>query len=146
MACFGERSHIQRVDLQTAQPLLNGLGHELGTIVTADGPWHAPHREEFGQCVEDVFARDRTSHLQGQTFPRELVDDRQPLQRRSVRRPIEREVPAPHVILMRRPTKMARVRRTTDGPRFPPDSPHFQAFFPAQPMDPFLVHRPAFTP
>ena len=63
-----------------AKPPAEGVGNERRTVVAADVPWYATHREEFRERVHHVLAGDATIDLQGEASTGVLIDDRQPLQ------------------------------------------------------------------
>ncbi len=85
------------------------MGNELRTVVAADVPWDAAHREELRERIDHVLAGDATIDLQGEAFTGLLIDDGQPLQLAAAHRPVVDEVPTPDVVRAFGPTLVAAV-------------------------------------
>ena len=74
----------RRLDLDHLQPAEDRPRHKLGTVVRAQIPWRAMHAHELRQHLDDASGSNPTGHVDGETLTRELVDDRQALQRAPV--------------------------------------------------------------
>ena len=94
------RLDVQRLHARSRQELADRSGDELRAVVAADVLRHAADGEQLDQHVDHVLGRDPPIDLQRQALPRVLIHDRQPLQRATVGRPIEHEVPGPDVVLV----------------------------------------------
>ena len=113
------RLDVQRLHARLLQPTPDRLGDELRPVVAANVLRNATGAEQVHQHVDHLIRRDAAIHFQRQTFPRVLVDDRQPLQRSSGGRAIVDEVPSPHVVLVLRLSANATVPAMAQTPFFP---------------------------
>ena len=55
----------ERADVYLLMPMPQRLGKELGPVVAANVPGHTTHREQCGERVDHILARDPSVHLQG---------------------------------------------------------------------------------
>ena len=99
--------------------------------------------KELDKNIDDLHGRDASVAFQRHTFSRELVDDRQPLERSPIRGSIVDEVPRPDVVPALRPVARAAVGTASQSSLLPLSSRHFQTFPPPQPVDSLAVHTPA---
>ena len=83
-------------------PAQNRGRHELRTVVGPEIARGAVHADELRQHLNDPPRPDAAGDVDRQAFARELIDDREALQRPTVRARIEDEVVRPHVIHRRR--------------------------------------------
>ena len=117
-------------------PSLHRLGDELRTVVAPDVPWRIADRRQLVQHRHHIPALAAPPHLDRQALPRELVDDREPLERTAGRRPVEREVPAPDVVGgLGRTRQDARFARA-QGSSLSLLLRHFETLLPPQTQDP----------
>jgi len=75
-------------------------------------PWmwfrHTPADETLTQPLRKVPTGELPRHVDRETLPRELVDNRQHPERPTIRRPVHHEVVAPHMVPVRLPQPNAR--------------------------------------
>src|ERR1700722_9754931 len=140
------RLDVQRLDIHPTQPAPDCSRDELGAVVRADTLRHAAHPKQLGQRVDHILARDAASHLQGQTFARILIHDRQPLELAPARRVIEHKVPAPHVISVLRSAMNTAVLTLPESSLFPLFYRHFQPFPTPQTIDTCVARSPSVSP
>src|SRR5690606_14120795 len=93
---------VMRLHADLAQPLLQLLGDELRTVVTADIGRRAVEGKKLGQLSLDLCRRDRARAVDPKGDPRELIDHRQAAQPAPVRRLVRHEIVAPDVVRIRR--------------------------------------------
>src|SRR5690606_19766514 len=130
---------VMRLHADLAQPLLQLLGDELRTVVTADIGRRAVEGKKLGQLSLDLCRRDRARAVAPKGDPRDLIADRRAAPPALVRRLVGHGIVAPEVVRIRRltagllgaglasPTPLAPVQR--------------QAILRAQP--PYLLARDA---
>src|SRR5690606_17461232 len=140
------RLDVQRLHVDSLQPLPNGGGDELRAVVAADAARNAAHRKQLRQRVDHILARDAPVHLQGQALPRVLVHQRQPLQGAPAGRTIKHKVPAPDVVLLLGFAEMAAVLAAPQSPLLPLLLRDFQPFPTPQAIHPRVARLPAFGP
>jgi len=73
-----------QLDIKQFQPgtigmTANRLRNKLGTVVAANVLRHATRHKQFFQHGQHLLGDNPASHFQRQTFPRELVGNREPL-------------------------------------------------------------------
>ncbi len=95
------RLDVQRFHPQRSQPRPNLPRDEFRAIVAANVLGHSPLDQQVTQHLQHLLGSKAPPQLQGQTLPRVLVDDRQPLQSTPTLRAVVDEVPGPHMILVR---------------------------------------------
>jgi len=101
------RLDVHRIDTHLPKPATEGVGNELRTVVAADMPWDAAHREELRERVDHVLTGNAAIDLQSEALTGVLIADRQPLQMAAAHRPVVDEVPAPGVIRTFGPSSVA---------------------------------------
>ena len=69
------RCDVGRLGTNRMDPLLDGLGDELGAIVGADVAGHAAQNELVGEHIDDIRAVEPAVDPDRQTFVGELVDE-----------------------------------------------------------------------
>jgi len=121
------RFDVHGIDSYLPKPPTEGVGNELGTIVAADMPRDAAHRDELRERVDHVLTGDATIDFQGQALAGVLIDDRQSLQLPAAHRPVVDEVPAPDVVRPLGSTPVAAVCDRPYSSPFPLLSRHFQS-------------------
>ena len=72
--------------------------HELGAVVGAQVARRPVHAHELRQHLDHAPRPNAAGHIDRQALARELIDDRQALQRAAVRAGVEHEVVRPDVI------------------------------------------------
>ena len=100
--------------------------------------------EERRQCLEYINRPQSPGDDDRQAFPRILLDDGEELQRSAVLRAIRHEVIRPDVVPIRRTLANARAIRKPQPAPFWLFLQHSEALSPPQPLDAFVIHRPAF--
>ena len=120
------RLDVERANAHQLQPVPEALSDKFGPVVAANVPGHTTHREQFGERVDHILARDASVHLQAQALAGVLVHDRQPLQLATAGRPVEHEVPAPHVVGRLGPSPKASIGTRSQTTPFSLLYRHFQ--------------------
>ena len=77
---------IQHFHADQGQPGLDRRRDKLGTVVATKSFRHAMHREQFGQRIDRVFARDAAANFDRQALTSVLVNDVQKADRPAVDR------------------------------------------------------------
>lgn len=88
---------LERLHADPAQPVTDGMGGELGTIVATDVIGRAVPLEQLGEDSKDVIAPELALDMDRQALAAVLVDHRQHAERPPVMRTISHKVVAPHV-------------------------------------------------
>lgn len=89
---------MRGLDARAEDPLEDGAGNELRTVVATHVARCAVHTDELAQDFDDTPTAYRSSNIDGQAFPRELVHDRQTLELLTVGTGVVDEVICPDVI------------------------------------------------
>ena len=55
---------IERGNAHQLQPVPEALSDKFGPVVAANVPGHTTHREQFGERVDLILARDPSVHLE----------------------------------------------------------------------------------
>jgi len=139
------RLDVQRIHLQFLQPPAHCVRGEFRAVITTDVFRRAVHREQFRQCVEQVFAADLPRYFERQTFPRVFIDNRKPLQPAPARRAVEGKIPRPHLARAARLFTVTRIDTTAVIPHFTLFSGHFQPLAVPQAVHPLVACLPAFV-
>ena len=94
--CQGLPGSIRAVlDAGLCQPLEDRQADELRPVVRAQEERRAVHADEPRQHLDHALGADRAGHVDGQTLPGELVDDRQAFELLAVGAGVEDEVVGP---------------------------------------------------
>lgn len=72
---------VERLDLPGCHPVLDGISHKLGAIVTADVLGRALLTHDLLQHREHIWCTNRPRHMGGKALPCVLVDKRQDAER-----------------------------------------------------------------
>jgi hypothetical protein len=105
--------------------------------------WYAPHDEEIAQGLDYIRRFQLTSHLDHQTFSRELVDNAQHAECLFVVCVVSDEVIRPDVIGAFRAQTDARSVVEAETPAFMLLYWDFEFLSPPDPFDALLVHQPS---
>jgi hypothetical protein len=92
------RLDIEGCNALVRQPLLQGLGDELGTVVTAQEPRGAVLCDQEFQHSDHLTGIERAGNLNGQALTGKLIDDRQQPQLLPVEAGIFEKVVGPNVV------------------------------------------------
>jgi len=124
-------------------PVLNGLGHELGAVVRPYVLGHAPQDEQVRQDIDHIDGLELAVNPDRQTFMGKLVDDVEHAKLLSLMGSVFDKIVGPN---------MVRVfcLKTDTGAVGEPEPASlwllfwdFQPLAPPQPLDPLVVHEPA---
>src|SRR3954468_18724660 len=102
----------RRLDLRL-EPAKDRARDELRAVVGPEVAGRAMHAHELREHLDHPAGADAARHVDGQALARELVDDRQTLQRPPIGARVEYEIVRPHVI---EPGQRERPRTTRGGP------------------------------
>lgn len=124
-------------------PILHGLGNELGTVVGANVPRNSTHDEQIGQHVDHIDRLQLACNPDRQALVRELVEHIEHPELSAVMRAILDEVVGPHVIAVLRPQADARSVRQPQATTFGLLCWDLQSFAPPDPLHPLVIDQPA---
>lgn len=91
---------MRGLDTRAQDPFEDSARDELGAVVAAHMPWGAMHADELAQDFDDATTANRSGDIDGQTFARVLVDDREALELLAICAGVEDEVIRPDVIAL----------------------------------------------
>jgi len=124
-------------------PVLHGLGDELGAVVGADMPRNAAQDEQVGEHVDDIDRLELAIDPDGETLVCELVDDVEHPEFPSLVRAILDEVVGPHMIAVLRPQPNAGALVEPQTPALRLLAGDLQPLASPDPFDPLVVDQPA---
>ena len=126
----------------SCNPVLNGLGDELGSVVGTNMPGNAAQDEQVRQRIEDVDRPELSGHSDGQAFVGELVDDVEHADLAPVVGSVLDEVVGPDMIavLGPEPDAGAVVQPEAAALRLP--GGNLQPLASPDPLDPLVVDEP----
>ncbi len=79
-------------------PSIHDLGNELAAIVDLDRRWQSPIGCDSVQRIDHIISLEILAHIDGQTFSRVVVHDRQCAQAPTVEQRIGNEIHAPNLV------------------------------------------------
>src|SRR5690606_19957546 len=115
-------------------------------VVAANVTRHAADQHHLRQHFDDIARLEASLNFQRQTFARELIFNRQPLQRPTTFIAIMHEVPAPHIVLVLRTTSHNAVGANAQRSLFTLFLRHFEAFLLPEAVNAFAIHVKTFIP
>ncbi len=121
------RFDVQHLHADQNQPGLDRAGNKLRAVVAAKSFRHAMHREQFGQRIDRVLARNAAADFDRQALTRVLVDDVQEANRPAVDRRRLNKIPRPNIMREARWLHMTCVRRNAGCPLFTAFLRNFQS-------------------
>ena len=126
-----------------SDPVLYGLGDELGPVVGTDVPGHAAQNEEVGERIDDVDGFEPPGYADGQALVGEFVKDFEHADLASVVGSVLDEVVGPDVIavLGAKPDTGAVVQPQPTALGLP--GRDLQPLASPDPLDPLVVDQPA---